>query len=350
MTGTASGAENPRVTAAARSDEPSAWLERLRDPGQRDTAGIERDLRWLEAPGRSLLTAADPRYPAQLAAVPGCPAALFVEGNAALLSHPQIAIVGSRGATAAGRETAFDFAARLAAHGFAITSGLAVGIDAAAHRGALAAGGVTIAICGTGLDRVYPAEHRELASRIAAAGALVSEFPTGTPPHAHNFPRRNRLMSGLARGVLVVEAAARSGSLITARLAGEQGREVMAIPGSIHNPLARGCHRLIKDGAALVETIDDVLAALGLSGLAGRANSAIEMRNDAEISDGVLDSDAEMLLNALGFEPADLDRLVERTGLAAQSVISKLQLLELDGRVESLAGGRYSRSSPRQAR
>ncbi|MGH8130144.1 MAG: DNA-processing protein DprA, partial [Steroidobacteraceae bacterium] len=175
-------------------------------------------------------------------------------------------------------------------------------------------------------------------------------FPTGTPPHAHNFPRRNRLMSGLARGVLVIEAAARSGSLITARLAGEQGREVMAIPGSIHNVLARGCHRLIKEGAALVETVDDIFAALGLSGLATNANSAAETRAVSENPDDRLDSGAEMLLNALGFEPADLDRLVERTGLAAQSVISKLQLLELEGRVESLAGGRYSRTSPRQAR
>jgi DNA processing protein len=338
------------VTPAARPDEPAAWLERLRDPGERDPAAIERDLRWLEAPGRSLIAVNDPRYPAQLAAVPGCPPALFVEGDPALISRPQVAIVGSRAATAAGRETAFDFAARLAVQGFAITSGLAAGIDAAAHRGALEAGGVTIAVCGTGLDRVYPPEHRELAGRIAASGVLVSEFPTGTPPHARNFPRRNRLMSGLSLGVLVIEAAARSGSLITARLAGEQGREVMALPGSIHNPLARGCHRLIKDGAALIETVDDVLAALGLSGLAGCAKPAAEMCNSAEFSNGVLDSDAEMLLNALGFEPADLDRLVERTGLAAQSVISKLQLLELEGRVESLAGGRYSRTSPRQVR
>ncbi len=278
------------------------------------------------------------------------PPALFLEGDAAHLSRPQVAIVGSRAATAAGCETAFDFAARLAAQGFAITSGLAAGIDAAAHRGALAAGGITIAVCGTGLDRVYPAEHRQLAAAIAASGALVSEFPTGTPPAAHNFPRRNRLMSGLARGVLVIEAASRSGSLITARLAGEQGREVMAVPGSIHNPLARGCHRLIKDGAALVETVDDVLAALGVTVPASASDSASEARDGTKIANGALDSDAEMLLNALGFEPAGLDRLVERTGMAARIVISKLQLLELEGRVESLAGGRFSRKRPRQAR
>jgi DNA processing protein len=338
------------MTEAVRPTDFARWLGRLRDPADRDPAGIERDLAWLEAPNRTLLTAEDPRYPPQLAAVRGMPSALFVEGDPAVLSRPQVAIVGSRAATAAGREAAFDFAARLAAAGFAITSGLATGIDGQAHRGALAARGATIAVCGTGLDRVYPAEHRELAARIAAGGALVSEFPTGTPPLAHNFPRRNRLMSGLARGVLVVEAAARSGSLITARLAGEQGREVMAVPGSIHNPLARGCHRLIRDGAALVESVDDVLAALGVFGLAGTAMSAPETSDGANSCEGTLDSDAEMLLNALGFEPSGLDRLVQRTGLSAHSVLSKLQLLELAGRVESLPGGRYGRTTARQAR
>ena len=338
------------MSAWNTGDERVGWLKRLRGPERADPAGIARDLAWLEGPGRSLLTAEDPRYPAQLAAVPGMPAALFVRGDPAILSRPQVAIVGSRAATAAGCETAFGFAARLAAHGFAITSGLATGIDAAAHRGALAAGGVTVAVCGTGLDRSYPTGHARLADQIAAAGALVSEFPTGTPPAPHNFPRRNRLMSGLSRGVLVVEAAARSGSLITARLAGEQGREVMAIPGSIHNPLARGCHRLIKDGAALVETVDDVLATLGASRLESAAESASGALESAKIPQGTLDSDAEMLLNALGFEPTDLDRLVERTGLSAQSVLSRLQLLELEGRVETLAGGRYSRTTARQDR
>jgi DNA processing protein len=339
-----------RALGKNRGMEAAAWLQRLRAPGERDPAGIERDLAWLEGPNRTLLVADDPRYPRQLAAVPGMPPALFVEGDPALLARPQVAIVGSRAATAAGREIAFDFAAKLAAAGFAITSGLAIGIDAAAHRGALAARGVTIAVCGTGLDRIYPAEHGKLAAAIAADGALVSEFPTGTPPRAQNFPQRNRLMSGLAKGVLVIEAASRSGSLITARHAGEQGREVMAVPGSIHNPLVRGCHRLIKDGAALVESIDDVLAALGVAGLASARNSAQGTSDGVIFSEGELDSDAEMLLNALGFEPADLDRLVERTGLAAHSVISKLQLLELEGRVESLAGGRYGRTTARQAR
>ncbi|MEX1994077.1 MAG: DNA-processing protein DprA [Steroidobacteraceae bacterium] len=338
------------MTSRACPDDPAAWLARLRAPHTADAAGIERDLRWLDAPGRSLLTDDDPRYPPQLAAVPGHPPALFVEGEPAVLLLPQLAIVGSRNATAAGRETAFEFAARLAGAGLAITSGLAAGIDAAAHRGALAGGGITIAVCGTGLDRVYPDTHRSLAAEIAERGALVSEFPTCTAPHAHNFPRRNRLMLGLARGVLVIEAAARSGSLITARLAGEQGRDVMAVPGSIHNALARGCHRLIKDGAALVETVDDVLATLGLPLLAMHAKSGAEPHDVVEIPGGRLDSGAEMLLNALGFGPTDLDRLIERTGLAAPAVISKLQVLELEGRVESLAGGRYSRTSPRRTR
>src|SRR5262245_37435942 len=345
--GRGGGRENRRMTAA-RPEELVAWLERMRAGEAADPKGVARDLAWLQGPNRLLLTADDPRYPIQLAAVPGMPPALFVEGDPECLSRPQVAIVGSRAATAAGRETAFDFASRLAALGFAITSGLAAGIDAAAHRGALAAGGVTIAVCGTGLDRVYPAEHRELAARIAERGALVSEFATGTPPVACNFPRRNRLMSGLSRGVLVVEAASRSGSLITARHGGEQGREIMAIPGSIHNPLARGCHRLIRDGAALIETVDDVLVALDVSALASAAESGENGRDGGKFSDGPLDSDAEMLLNALGFEPADLDRLVERTGMAAASVISKLQLLELEGRVESLAGGRYGRTKARQ--
>jgi DNA processing protein len=343
-------ADDGRMTAAARRKDAIAWLGRLRPPGMRDPDGVARDLAWLDGPGRTLLTADDPRYPAQLAAVRGMPPALFVRGDPAPLSRPQVAIVGSRGATTAGCETAFELARHLVVHGFAITSGLATGIDAAAHRGALAAGGVTIAVCGTGLDRVYPREHVRLADEIAASGALVSEFPTGTPPVAHNFPRRNRVMSGLAQGVIVVEAATRSGSLITARLAGDQGREVMAVPGSIHNHLARGCHRLIKDGAALIETVDDVLAALGAPRLRSAVDFAARADDSEKIPAAALDSDAEMLLNALGFGPTDFDRLVERTGLPAPRVLSKLQLLELEGRVESLAGGRYGRTTARHTR
>ncbi len=315
-----------------------------------DETALERDLRWLEVRGHCLLTADDPAYPPQLAATAGAPVALFVEGEPSALTMPQLAIVGSRSATAAGCEIAFDFAGRLSAAGLTITSGLAIGIDAAAHRGALAAGGMTIAVCGTGLEQVYPAEHAALAAAIATQGALVSEFSMGTPPIAANFPRRNRLLSGLARGVLVIEAAARSGSLITARLAGEQGRDVMAVPGSIHNALARGCHRLIRDGAALVESPEDVLATIGFRDLSAAAVAGAQTPGRVRNSSGGLDSTAEMLLNALGFEPADLDKLVERTGFPAPAVASMLQLLELEGRIESLAGGRYSRTPPRQAR
>ena len=323
---------------AAEALRPEAVREFLRP----DWAGIARDQRWLESPGHALVTATDPRYPEQLARLRGAPAALFVRGDPALLATTQVAIVGSRAATPAGRETATDFAARLAAAGLSITSGLAVGIDAAAHRGALAADGITIAVCATGLDDVYPREHAELAERIAGGGALVSEFPTATPPRAAHFPQRNRVLSGLARGVLVVEAAARSGTLITARHAADQGREVMAIPGSIHNERSRGCHRLIRDGAALVESPEDVLATLQIPGLLPPVAT--------QIRGGRLDSGGEILLNALGFEPADLDRIVERTGLAAPEVVSKLQLLELEGRVESLAGGRFCRTPPGRAR
>ena len=343
-------------TAALLGATPALLAECGVAPGgvraflQPDEVGLERDLAWLESPGHSLLVADDPRYPPQLAATPGMPPALFVIGDPAALATPQLAIVGSRSATAAGRETAFAFAARLAAAGLTITSGLAIGIDAAAHRGALAAGGMTVAVCGTGLDRVYPPDHAALVAAIAARGAVISEFPVGTPPLASNFPRRNRLLSGLARGVLVVEAAARSGSLITARLAGEQGREVMAVPGSIHNALARGCHRLIKDGAALVETPEEVLAVLGLKALAAPVVTASGTTDPAGESGDRLDSAEEILLNALGFEPADLDRMVERTGFPAHAVASMLQMLELDGRVESRAGGRYCRTSPRQTR
>ncbi len=340
------------LLAATQAELTCAGLVRAGLPAllQPDDSALEQDLRWLEIPGHCLLMADDPRYPPQLAATAGAPLAIFVEGEPALLSLPQLAIVGSRSATAAGRETAFEFAGRLSAAGLAITSGLATGIDAAAHRGALAAGGMTIAVCGTGLDQVYPAEHAALAAAIAAQGALVSEFSMGTAPLAMNFPRRNRVLSGLARGVLVIEAAARSGSLITARLAGEQGRDVMAVPGSIHNALARGCHRLIKDGAALVESPEDVLAVIGFRELAAAAGAGEKPPGGVRKSGKGLDSAEEMLLNALGFEPADLDKLVERTGFPAQAVASMLQLLELEGRIESLAGGRYSRTPPRQAR
>jgi DNA processing protein len=282
-------------------------------------------------------------YPPLLAAIPDAPLVLFVEGSAAALSLPQLAMVGSRNPTHLGRETAEQFAGHLAGIGLAITSGLALGIDAASHRGALRGGGWTVAVLGCGLDTIYPRENAALAQAVSAHGALVSDLPLGTPPLKHHFPRRNRIISGLSVGTLVVEAALQSGSLITARLAAEQGREVFAIPGSIHNPMARGCHRLIRQGAKLVETADDVFAELGalLRGL--HAGEQSEAPDTQGVSGHVLDKDYEILLDALGFAPASIDSLVARTGFAADAVASMLLILELDGRVAQQPGGLFCR-------
>ncbi len=295
-----------------------------------------------------LLTPGDAAYPALLREIPRPPPQLFIRGAVAALSLPQLAIVGSRNATPAGAETARDFASHLAARGFCITSGLAEGIDAAAHRGALAVRGRTIAVCGTGPDIVYPRHHEGLAAEIiATGGAIVSEFAPGTAVHRGNFPRRNRLISGLAVGTLVVEAGVRSGALITARHALEQGRDVFAIPGSIHNPVARGCHRLIRNGAKLVETAADIveelaslLAALGLEDPPERLGSA------AEATEGPAETDAEYagLLAAMAWDPVDADTLVARSGLTIGDVSSMLLLLELQGSVRALSSGRYQRA------
>jgi DNA processing protein len=274
---------------------------------------------------------------------PDAPAVLYVRGNPASLLEPQLAMVGSRNPSAGGRASAREFAASFARLGLAITSGLALGIDAACHEGALSAGGTTIAVLGCGLDTVYPRENSALAERVAAAGAVISEFPPGTPALKAHFPQRNRIIAGLAQGTLVVEAARRSGSLITARLAGVAGREVFALPGSIHNPLARGCHELIRQGAKLVECVDDVLAELKISLsdqlLAGMATSAAQPPGAAP----VLDKEYKILLDALAFEPASVDSLSERTGLNSESIASMLLILELDGHVAPHPGGRYSR-------
>jgi DNA processing protein len=317
-----------------------AAIAALRRP---DPEGLARDEAWLAGPGRRLVAWGSADYPPLLAAIPDAPLVLFIQGSAAALSLPQLAIVGSRNPTALGRDTSRQFAGHLAGAGLAITSGLALGIDAAAHRGALAAGGRTIAVTGCGLDTVYPREHAGLAAEIAEGGALVSEMPTGTPPLKQHFPRRNRLISGLSVGTLVVEAALQSGSLITARLASEQGREVFAIPGSIHNPMARGCHRLIRQGAKLVETADDIFAELGalLDGL--RSDAQAEAPDVQADSRPALDKDYEILLDALGFAPAGIDTLVARTGFATDVVASMLLILELDGRVAQQPGGLYCR-------
>lgn len=316
---------------------------------------VDADLAWLVAePGRHLVPLTSPLYPPLLANTRGAPPALYVRGSPALLTTPQLAMVGSRNPTAGGVETAHRFAAYLAGGGLTITSGLAEGIDAASHRGALSAPGVTIAVCGTGLDEVYPRQNAALAEEIAATGALVSEFPPGTPPRKDHFPRRNRIISGLSFGTLVVEAAKQSGSLITARLAAEQGREVFAIPGSIHNPMARGCHQLIREGAKLVETAGDILSELQLflpSAPSGNLQ-LIEKNKDPGVPAAAgrgadpaaeLDNEYGILLDALGFDPLDLSTLADRSGLKPDAVASMLLILELRGEVETRPGGRYCR-------
>ena len=333
--------ESPAALAALGLGE--AAIEALRHPAAK---GLAADERWLAGPGRQLVTWGSPAYPALLASIPDAPLVLFVEGDSSTLSLPQLAIVGSRNPTPIGRDTAAQFARHLTAAGLAITSGLALGIDAAAHRGALAGGGRTIAVQGCGLDRIFPRENAELAQEIAARGALVSDLPTGAPPLKQHFPRRNRLISGLSVGTLVVEAALQSGSLITARLAAEQGREVFAIPGSIHSPLSRGCHRLIRQGAKLVETADDIFSELGalLAGLRPAAHA--EAPDPQQDSGHALDKEYEILLDALGFEPAAVDTLVARTGLEAGAVASMLLILELEGRIAQQPGGLFCRRLP----
>jgi DNA processing protein len=303
-----------------------------------DWAGVEQDLRWLAGDRRHLVTWNDPRYPAALREITPAPVALFCQGDPELLARPQLSIVGARSATPQGLETAAGFAAELTRRGLLITSGLAQGIDGAAHRGALGTGGATVAVCATGLDRVYPARHRELAHEITARGVLVSEFPTGTPPLADHFPRRNRLLSGLALGVLVVEAAPQSGSLITARFALEHGREVFAIPGSIHSPMSRGPHRLIRQGAKLTEHVDDILEEL-----APLAGSAIRYERPAPAPAPELDPTQQRVLEALGYDATPFDRLVERLALPVDSLSAALLALELQGCIAAAPGGAYQR-------
>ncbi len=309
------------------------------------------DLRWLEAPGHHLVPQDDPRFPPLLAALPDAPLAWWVRGNPALLRQAQLAIVGSRRATPVGREVAAEFAAAAVAAGWVVTSGLAEGVDAAAHRGALAAQGPTVAVCGTGPDLVYPPRHQELAAAIAATGAIVTEFPPGIPARPAHFPYRNRLLAGLAIGTVVVEAALRSGSLVTARLAAEQGRDVYAVPGSIRNPAAQGCNALLKDGARLADNAPDLLNELAFSPLfeAGLAARPVAPPTAAAIAAACreatprLDRDEEILLDALGFEPQDFDTLVARTGFRPAALAGHLLQLELAGLLELRAGGQYAR-------
>ncbi|MDD5274701.1 MAG: DNA-processing protein DprA [Methylovulum sp.] len=301
-----------------------------------DWTAIDYDLSWLAQQNNQVITIADLSYPTQLKEIADPPPILFVRGNAALLSLPQIAMVGSRNPSLSGKETAFNFAQTLSQHGFVITSGLALGIDAASHQGALANKGYTIAVAGTGLDRVYPARHKELATEIVSTGAMISEFPPGTTAKANHFPRRNRIISGLCQGLLVVEAAKQSGSLITARMALEQNREVFAIPGSIHNPLARGCNALIREGAKLVETTQDIFEEL---------NQYIQQDNNfsAISTQSVLDLEQQTLLNLVMFSPTSIDNLVENSGLSIGVISSMLLILELQGYLEATSGGCYTR-------
>ncbi|TDU28126.1 DNA protecting protein DprA [Panacagrimonas perspica] len=329
------------ASSASRSVWSAAGIARtVRDAlDSLDTHQHESDAAWCEEPRRGLIPWNDARYPQRLREIASCPPALFYRGDPDLLLLPQIAVVGSRNATPQGLETAEGFAAELARRGLTITSGLALGVDGAAHRGALSVEGNTIAVCATGLDRVYPSRHKTLASEIDRRGLLISEFAPGTAPRPENFPRRNRLISGLALGVLVVEAASESGSLITARLAAEQGREVFAIPGSIHNVMARGCHRLIRQGAKLVETVDDILEEIG--GQVGSWLRSIPVAD--EESKRAEGHRHQRILDALGDQPCAIDALVEALGLGVDQLSAALIELELEGRVAPAAGGRVMR-------
>jgi DNA processing protein len=315
-------------------------IDALRHP---DEEAIEHDLEWHEKPGNRIVCCTDPDYPPLLLQIPAPPPLLYVHGNCGILGEPQLAMVGSRNPTASGQQTATDFARHLSAAGLVITSGMALGIDAASHHGALDTGGPTIAIMGTGLDRVYPARHHNLARQIAEKGALVSEFPVSTPPLAENFPRRNRIISGLSLGTLVIEAALRSGSLITARYAGEQGREVFAIPGSIHNPLARGCHHLIRQGAKLVETATDVIDELSTLAAACTANRQKDEAVTQTVHTWKPDAEYTQLLDNIDFHNTSVDQLVIRSGLTPAEVSSMLLQLEMSGYIASSPGGLYNR-------
>lgn len=292
---------------------------------------LEKTAQWLEDPANHIVTLGDAAYPQALLYVGDPPPLLYAKGRVELLNAPAFAIVGSRNATQQGIAHAESFGRALSDAGFTIVSGLALGIDAAAHRGGLAGSASTVAVVGTGLDIVYPARNRDLAHDIALRGCLVSEFPLGMAPVASNFPRRNRLISGLARGCLVVEAALSSGSLITARLANEQGKDVFAMPGSVNSPLTKGCHNLIKDGAKLAETAEDILGELKLPGGSGAAP-----RSPAG-------DEAHPLLEHMGFDPCDFDTLAARSGLTADVLAALLTEWEIEGLVEALPGGRYQR-------
>ncbi|MCP1673311.1 DNA processing protein [Natronocella acetinitrilica] len=340
--GSARAALGASASAWQRLDLDQRSIDALGEP---DWAGADADVAWLESsPLHHILQPGDPSYPEQLEVLPAVPPLLFVTGDPDILRLPQVAVIGSRRPTSGGRDTASAFSAHLAKAGLVITSGLALGVDSAAHAAAVDANGLTIAVAGTGPDRVYPPRNRDLARRIVdTGGAVVSEFPTGMGARRENFPRRNRIISGLALGTLVVEAGLRSGSLITARYALEQGREVFAIPGSIHNPLAKGCHALIREGQAkLVEQAGEILEEL-LPHLhlpeTQRQQTGPEAAHEEQV-----DSEHTQVLEALGHDPITIDTLHRRTGLTPAVLSSILLIMELQGQVETLPGGRYARA------
>jgi DNA processing protein len=301
-------------------------------------AAIEAALEWAGVTGNGLITLADADYPQALLDTADPPVLLYLKGRRELLNRPMLAVVGSRNATAQGERDATAFARTAAEAGLTVVSGLALGIDASAHRGAVDTPAGTVAVIGTGPDRLYPARNADLARQIAERGAILSEFPLGTPALAANFPRRNRIIAGLAKGTLVVEAAPRSGSLITARLAAECGREVFAIPGSIHSPQSRGCHQLIRQGAKLVETAQDILEELGWA-----TQAAAPKPGAGGAAPNPPSSVEERVLTALGQAPCDLDTLANRSGLTAGDLLAILLPMELGGRVAQLPGGLYQR-------
>lgn len=309
----------------------------LLEPGLPDEIALAID--WAAAPGNRILTLADEDYPQHLLNTEDPPVLLYAKGDVNLLQRAALAVVGSRNATRQGEQNAEAFAETLSQGGLTIASGLALGIDAAAHRGALRGHGSTIAVIGTGIDRIYPARNEGLAREVADRGLIISEFPLGTPPLAGNFPRRNRIIAGLALGCLVVEAADRSGSLITARLSAESGREVFAIPGSIHSPLSKGCHRLIKQGAKLVDSAQDILEEL-------KWETVPETGKNPSISPETSPEMAQ-ILDAMAFESVTIDVLAKRTGLTAETLLAILLALELDGHVAQVPGGLYQRLNQR---
>ncbi len=328
------------------SEETAAAISRP------DEKRIESDLKWLSHPNHHLLCWDDDSYPALLRRIKGPPAALFIDGDPGCLWQPQIAVIGSRNPTSGGLEHARDFAATLARQGMTITSGLASGIDSAAHAAAMDVGAVTIAVNGTGLDKVYPASSQAVAERIRTQGAMISELPLGSPPKRQHFPSRNRIISGLSLAVLVIEAGLNSGTLITARKAAEQGRDVFALPGSLHNPMAKGCHRLIREGARLVETTADILQELGP--LAAELQMEIRQRLDlldqedkhsVSLQKNLLDdSEYQLVWEVLGFDPKPIDIIIEQTGLPASAISSMLLMMELKGMVKKHSSGHYLRS------